>query len=194
MKPGGTHRGNDAGQQADHQRSSANDHYIGRHDPGGQLPELVELRGKEVEVEGLVHEVEEVIAESDPGPAQREAADHTDHTDHQTLRQEHQGHLGRRGPQRLEHTNLAGLLDHEGDERAHDSEGRYDHDEEQQVEHHVFFHHQGAQELAIVLHPRDDLKLASQSRVELLAHSGRRGHVGLMQHDSDARDVVFDAV
>ena len=53
---------------------------------------------------------------------------------------------------------------------------------------------QRAQELAIVLHPRDDLKLASQSRVELLAHSGRRGHVGLMQHDGDARDVVFDAV
>ena len=99
-----------------------------------------------------------------------------------------------RGPEGFEHPNFPGLLNHEGDERAHNSEGRYDHDEEQQIEHHVFFHHQGTQELAIVLHPGDHLKLAPQRRCELLMHPGGRGHVWLMQHDSDARDVVFDAV
>ena len=65
------------------------------------------------------------------------------------------------GPQRLEHPDLARLLHHERDQRAQDAQRRHDHDEEQQVEHHVLLHHQRAQQVGVLLHPGGHLRTSA---------------------------------
>ena len=67
-----------------------------------------------------------------------------------------------RRAQRLEHPDLARLLDDERDLRAQDAQRRHEHDEKQQVKHHVLLHDQRAENAGIFLHPRCDVKIAAQ--------------------------------
>jgi hypothetical protein len=82
--------------------------------------------------------------------------------------------------------SLAGLLDDEGDQRAHDAEGRHDDDEEEDDEHHAALGGEGVEEIAVVLQPGAHAEFQSQLLLKLGLHPEGVLFGGVVQHDGEA--------
>ena len=86
-------------------------------------------------------------------------------------------------------TDLSRLHHNECDECAGDAERCHEHDEEQNVEHHVFFHHHGLHHRA-VLQPSGDSEIASECVFQFVSDAP-----GLIRiTDGNGQPVDFIAV
>ena len=113
----------------------------------GEFAKSVYLRGKQLETREAVHEMEEIIAQPDGHQPQGDTRRHAEHTHNDTLNHKDEHHLAVRGAHRFQQANLPRLHHHKRDQCAGDAEGRHDHDEKHDEEHHRFFHLDGVQKI-----------------------------------------------
>ncbi len=166
--------GNEGGEGADDEGAHANEHNVRWHDFCRDEAELVDLTGKNFDVEDVGEELGNLVAVLNEEHTGSESSDGADEANHDALREEHTDDLRRARAEGLHHADVAGLLHRDGDERIHDAEGGDDDYEEQQEEENIPFHAHGIEELLVQIDPRECHRGRFEFAVECVTKARRQ--------------------
>src|SRR5262245_37263713 len=98
------------GQQADQQRTSANQRDVARVNDCGKLCEVVDIGREQLESSEPAHEFEKLVPVPHCQHAKTEARYYSDNSDNQALAEKEPQHLRPRGAESFEHPYLACFL------------------------------------------------------------------------------------
>src|SRR5205814_9720608 len=112
-----------------------------------------------------------LVAETDHRHPKPHASHPTKKADNCPLTKEHPDNLRNVRPERFHNSDLVPLLYRYGDERAHDSKSRDDHDEEQKEKHHRAFQPHRFEILAIHIDPGLGILRRLEELLDLLFHA-----------------------
>src|SRR6476659_6826997 len=158
-----------------------------RNDLGWDGRELIDLSWKNLDVQSRCQPATEFITVTDQGHPETQARDCAEKADNCPLTKEHPDNLRNVRPERFHNSDLVPLLYRYGDERAHDSKSRHDHDEEQKKRHHRAFQPHRFEKLAIHIDPGLGVLRRLEEWLDLLFHAFRAVWVVGLHRDSVQR-------
>src|SRR5580704_13741333 len=138
FEAGGAQRGKQAGKRADYQRGDANRQEIAEREKRGDAGKIIDVARKQIDADNVGEEMIDRVDVVDREQTEPDADGHAKDADDETLQHENAQDFSRSRPERFHDANLAGLLDGDRNQRAHNAEGRHDDDERQDKEHHRF--------------------------------------------------------
>src|SRR6266850_2208003 len=155
--------------------------------------ELIDFARENLDVQRRCQPATELVAVTDQRHSKAQASDRSKKADNCSLTKEHPDNLRNVRPESFHNSDLVPLLYRYGDERAHDSESRHDHDEEQKEEHHRAFQPHRFEILAIHIDPGLGVLRRLEELLDLLFHAFGAVWVVGLHRDSVQRVVQIMA-
>ena len=131
----------------------------------------------------------ELVTITDQRHSQAQTSDRPKQTDNRSLTKKDPDNLRNVRPERFHNSDLVPFLHCYGDERAHDSKSRHDHDEEQKEKHHRAFQPHRFEILAIHVDPGLGVLRRLKELLDLLFHAFGAVRVVGLHRDSVQRVV-----
>src|SRR5215472_3929176 len=174
-------------ERTDQECTDTDDSDVVRNDFGWDRRKLINLARENLDVQGRCQPATELVTVTNQCDPKAQASDRSKQSDNCALTKEDPDNLRNVRPERLHNSDLVALLHRYGDERAHDSKSRHDHDEEQKEKHHCAFEPHRFEILAIHVNPALSVLRRLEELLDALFHSFSAVRIVGLHRDSVQR-------